>query len=252
MENQQRGVAAVGTRRGVFLRDKFMDFKFILDLLFPIECIGCGKDDVWLCGECLGGIKLLAEQYCPVCKTRLTNGSVCEKCLSQSFLDGAIVSVFYDNELIDKAIHYLKYKGIKGLAKPLGMLLAKALNRADFWQTDWILVSVPLHKKRERFRGFNQAELITDEVAKILKLEVYENNLYRSKHTHSQMKLKREERLNNVVGAFGVKDSEFFRGKKVILIDDVMTSGATLQECAKELKSAGAALVWAAVVARGK
>lgn len=232
-----------------------MDFRFcrfFLDLLFPIECIGCGKDDVWLCGECLGGIKLLTEWHCPVCKIKLTNGNVCEKCLSQSFLDGAIVAVFYDDKLIDKAIHYLKYKGIKNLAKPLGGLLARALNRAGFWENDWILVSVPLHKRRERFRGFNQAELVAEEVAKILKLEFCGNNLYRKKQTHSQMKLKREERLRNVVGAFKIKNPAFFAGKKIILIDDVMTTGATLQECGKELKLAGAVKVWAAAVARGR
>ncbi|MFH1187810.1 MAG: ComF family protein [bacterium] len=229
-----------------------MNFRFFLDLLFPIECIGCGKDGEWLCGECLDNIKLLKEWHCPVCKAKLTNGYVCEKCSSQSFLDGAVIAVFYDDKLIDKAIHYLKYKGIKNLAKPLGKLLATVLNKVSFWQNDWIVIPVPLHKRRERFRGFNQSRLIAGEVAKILKFEVCENNLCRDKHTHSQMKLKREERLQNVVGAFGIKNPAFFAGKKIILIDDVMTTGVTLQECARELKRAGAVKVWAAALARGK
>ncbi|MFH1564244.1 MAG: ComF family protein [bacterium] len=229
-----------------------MNFRFFLDLLFPIECISCGKDNFWLCGECLDNIKLLKEWHCPVCKAKLTNGYVCKKCSSQSFLDGAVIAVFYDDKLIDKAIHYLKYKGIKDLAKPLGKLLARALNNVSFWQNDWILVPVPLHKRRERFRGFNQAGLIADEVAKILNLEVEINNLCRFKHTRSQMKLKRDERLKNVVGAFGIKNPAFFAGKKIILIDDVMTTGATLQECARTLKSAGAVKIWAAAGARGK
>lgn len=251
-----------------------MQLKLLLDLLFPIECVGCGKDGEWLCQQCLDRIKLLAEWHCPVCKTRLTNGRVCEKCSPQSFLDGAIVAVFYDDELINKAVHYLKYKGIKNLAKPLGRLLAITLNRISFWDNNWILVPVPLHKRRERFRGFNQAELIASEVAKCLNLEVgllrskkasdtilvagclidshsLKPNLYRIKNTHSQIKLKREDRLRNMVGAFGIKNPAFFTGKKIILIDDVMTTGATLQECAKELKLAGAASVWAAVIARG-
>lgn len=229
-----------------------MKFQLLLDLLFPIECVGCGKDGEWLCQQCLDRIKLLTELHCPVCKTKLTNGNVCEKCSPQSFLDGVIIAVFYDNELIDKAIHYLKYKGIKDLAKPLGKLLATALNRGSFWDNDWILAPVPLHKRRERFRGFNQAGLIADEVAQISKLEVNNNNLYRNRNTHSQIKLKREDRLQNIIGAFRIKNPAFFAKKQIILIDDVMTTGATLQECAKELKSVGAESVWAAVIARGR
>jgi ComF family protein len=232
-------------------KNDFMNFRFFLDLLFPIECIGCGEEGRWLCKDCLNKIKLLSEQYCPICKTRLTNGRVCELCSSESFLDGAVIAVSYDNELIDKAIHYLKYRGIKDLARSLGKLLIQILGKVDFWDVDWVLVPVPLHNRRQRFRGFNQAELMAREVLSVLNLGI-SDNLYRSKHTHSQMKLKREERLKNIVDAFKIKMPEDLAGKKIILIDDVMTTGATLEECAKALKGAGVVEVWAVAVARGR
>jgi len=235
------------------MKNLFEIFKPLIDLLFPIECLGCGKEGVWLCQNCLGKIKLLKNWHCPVCKINLTEGEVCSKCQPHSYLDGAIIAVSYEDDLIDKAIHCLKYKGIKGLFYPLSGILTKVLRKKRFWDNDWILVPVPLHKRRERWRGFNQTELIAKEIGLRLNLEVNNNNLYRTRYTYPQVKLTRQQRLKNIVNAFQVKNNFSSDGcKKVILLDDVMTTGATLQECAKVLKESGASKVWAVVLARGR
>jgi ComF family protein len=226
--------------------------KLFIDLLFPIECIDCSQEGNWLCESCFKKIKLLKKWPCPVCKIGLTKGKVCVDCRLKSFLNGTVISASYENETLDKAIHYLKYKGIKDLAKPLSRLIVQAMRQNDFCHDDWMVMPVPLNKRRQRWRGFNQAELIGREAAVALNLEINNDNLCRIRYTMPQTKLKRQQRLKNLINAFKLKNPAVLRGKRVILIDDVMTTGATLQECARVLKDAGAIEVWAVVLARGK
>lgn len=179
----------------------------------------------------------------------MTGGQICLRCKPNSFLDGVVVATQYEDKIIDKAIHFFKYKGIYSLAQPLSFLLVRVLKQVNFWEQDWIIIPVPLHRRRERHRGFNQARLLADYLANSLDLKVVADLLIRKKFTYPQMKLDRADRQKNIKNAFGVNFPII--GKKVILVDDVMTSGSTLEECAKILKQNGAKEVWGAVVARG-
>jgi ComF family protein len=151
-------------------------------------------------------------------------------------------------------VHLLKYESVRPVARPLGGMLAQAIAEllAGCADAKPLLIPVPLHKSRRRSRGFNQSELIARAAAKRLpqRLEVACGALVRQRDTVSQVGLTREERIANVRDAFRVADAARVRGRDVVLVDDVMTTGTTLSECARVLKKAGAKRVWAATVAR--
>jgi ComF family protein len=149
-------------------------------------------------------------------------------------------------------IHLLKYDNVLPAAPVLGELLAQAISQLDLSaDTPPLLVSVPLHASKRRERGFNQAELITRDAVRYLpnRVEVA-SVLKRQRATHSQVGLTREERIANLRDAFRVIDPMRVKGRTVIVLDDVMTTGSTVSECARVLKKAGAGRVWAATVAR--
>jgi ComF family protein len=151
-------------------------------------------------------------------------------------------------------IHLLKYERVIPVARPLGGMLAQAIAEllADCRGSMPLLIPVPLHKSRRRSRGFNQSELIARSAARRLpqRLELVCGALVRQRDTVSQVGLSREERIANVRGAFRVADAARVKSREIMLVDDVMTTGTTLSECARVLKHAGAERVWAATVAR--
>ena len=151
-------------------------------------------------------------------------------------------------------IHLLKYESVTSAARPLGRMLAEAIAelRPACGDSMPLLVPVPLHRGRRQTRGFNQTELIAQAAAKHFdeELEVAAGVLVRHRETISQVGLSREERIENMHDAFRVRESAKVNGRSVIVVDDVMTTGTTLSECARMLKQAGAERVWAATVAR--
>jgi ComF family protein len=149
-------------------------------------------------------------------------------------------------------IHLLKYESVLPAANVLGQMLARAVKELISGREALhpILVPVPLHRTRHRWRGFNQAELIARHTAKLLALEVSTAVLVRRRDTVSQVGLNREERIANMSDAFRVPHKDVVKDRTIILVDDVMTTGATLSECARVLKKAGAKQVLAATVAR--
>ena len=151
-------------------------------------------------------------------------------------------------------VHLLKYENVISAQAPLGRMLAEAVSELSpaFGSSRLLLLPVPLHKNRRSSRGFNQAELIVRAARKHLppELELATTVLIRQRETISQVGLSREERIENMRGAFRVSDAARVRGRRVIVVDDVMTTGTTLSECARVLKQAGADKVWAATVAR--
>jgi len=151
-------------------------------------------------------------------------------------------------------IHLLKYERITPVAAPLGRMLAHAITELIGSDADVApaVIPVPLHESRRRSRGFNQSELIAHAAVRCLphKLEVLNGALLRQRDTVSQVGLSREERIENVRDAFGVAQPSRVKGRDIMLVDDVMTTGTTLSECARVLKQAGAKRVWAATVAR--
>jgi len=226
--------------------DQFKDI--ILDLLFPPQCIGCGSKGSFLCSSCERSLLRLNPPFCEKCGKPLIRGSLCPTCFKQPLaaIDG-IRSPFLFRDLVREAIHYFKYRNYKVLARPLGQLLADYL-ASNPLPVD-VLVPVPLHPKRLRQRGYNQSSLLAMEIGRILSLPVVKDSLVRAQNTPSQINLRAEERRKNVQGAFKCRD-ERLRGRKVILIDDVCTTGATLDACAKALKDIGATSVWGLTLAR--
>jgi ComF family protein len=232
---------------------------FILDTLFPIACLGCQKEGIWLCCDCMAQIKILDFQLCPVCEKNITeNGNLCPACkISRKFyLDSMVAAVSYENTISKKLIYNLKYRFISDSSHPLSELMVKALMRNDLPIPDFI-VPVPLHPRRLRWRGFNQSRLLAENISKnlapLLEIEVIDV-LRRNKNNKAQMKIKSySERLQNIQNIFSF-DSQFsqniVKNKKILLIDDIATTGATLQECAKILKQNGVKKVYGAVIAR--
>lgn len=147
-----------------------------------------------------------------------------------------------------QSIHQLKYRNLRALAQPLAKLLH------DYLVTNpvpgEILVPVPLHQKRLKERGYNQSRLLAQELGRLIKLPVVDDCLIRQRHAFPQTRASTvDERRSNVGGAFTCRDHRL-RGKQVLLIDDVSTSGATLDACAVALKAGGATMVWGLVLAR--
>ncbi|MCX6763699.1 MAG: ComF family protein [Candidatus Moranbacteria bacterium] len=227
----------------------------ILDTLFPIFCLACRKDNFWLCEECLKKIKVLDLQVCPVCERYITEkGESCPKCKPLSPLKSLIVAAKYQEDNISKLVHLYKYNFIQDLREPLGKLLVQAILKSQIDIPDFI-IPVPLHRRRLRWRGFNQAELLADYVSANLTpglvIPVLKNILIRKKYTSPQMKVKNYwERQKNIQAAFAIQDNTEIKNRRVLLIDDIATTGSTLFECAKVLKESGAKKIYAAVIAR--
>ena len=219
-----------------------------VDSFFPRRCVGCGKGGGFLCPECLGKLPRLFPPLCPHCGRPQASGIVCPSCRQrQTEIDG-IRSPFRFDEVIRKAIHELKYRNLKAISPCLAELLADYLRSNPL--PGEALVGVPLHPRRLRERGYNQSSLLARELGRRIDLPVIEDCLIRVKQAQPQVRaVDVEERRRNVADAFVCRD-EKVSGKQIILIDDVCTSGATLESCAAALKNKGAASVWGLTLAR--
>lgn len=217
------------------------------DLLFPHYCVGCDKQNVLVCQDCLGGVSF-AEQICFICKSISQKGFVHDECarrLNIPYYPTQILSACsYQSQLAQDLIHGLKYDGLLDGAKPCAEILAQFLRSQRILFSDkWVLTYVPLDQRKMNTRGFNQSELIARELSKIIRVPV-EKLLIKSQSTKPQMKLSRQERLKNVKDAFETTKSPLPH-KKIILLDDVVTTGSTLLECSKALSKAGAEeIIW--------
>ncbi len=219
-----------------------------LNLLFPQWCIGCGKEGGLICSSCHSSLSRIMPPICPRCGRPQPSGILCSSCVSwQAAIDG-IRSPFRFDGVVRQAIHQLKYGNLRALAAPLAQLLNNYLITSPI--PGEVLVPVPLHRKRLRERGYNQSSLLTRELGKLTNLPVMDGCLIRQRHAPPQARTSTvDERQRNVAAAFTGGDHRL-RDKQVLLIDDVSTSGATLDACAAALKAAGATSVWGLVLAR--
>lgn len=215
---------------------------------FPQRCVGCGKSGVFLCPSCKERLPRLLPPICPKCGRPQISGILCPSCSQrQSEIDG-IRSPFRFDEVIRQAIHQLKYHNLRAISPCLAELLAGYLESNPM--PGEALVPVPLHPRRLRERGYNQSSLLARGLGKFMSFPVIENCLIRVKEARPQVKTESlEERRNNVIDAFVCQDNNI-SGKEIILIDDVCTSGATLESCAMALKRKGAISVWGLTLAR--
>ena len=221
---------------------------WFLDLVFPKFCVGCKKEGSWLCKSCSQDIVSVVSQVCPQCGRLNLQGKYCSRCQKGKFLKGIIAALYYKEGPTKEIIHNIKYNSVTELAPILGKAMAKAL-KINLAKKDILITFAPLHPRRLAQRGFNQAELLAEVIAKESKLKLA-NLLLKKKNTKQQVELKGGKRRKNLAGVFTFKKCNI-RGKTIIIVDDVTTTGATLNECAKVFKEKGAKVIWGLVVARG-
>ncbi|MFZ5982672.1 MAG: ComF family protein [Patescibacteria group bacterium] len=228
---------------------------FLWDTLFPKRCLACRKESSFLCSECLLKISMRLEQVCPYCEKITTpQGQICPSCRERKLchLDSLSVVSSYKNPL-DKLVHSFKYNFLEELTEVLGKLIIDFVRNSNLEIPD-LITPVPLHSFRLRWRGFNQSFLLAkklgDELTPGFPLPAYEI-LQRTRWSSPQMKLSGyRERQSNARGIFCLTNPSAVQGLKILLIDDISTTGATLFECAKVLKEGGARKVSALVLAR--
>ncbi|MBU4285114.1 ComF family protein [Patescibacteria group bacterium] len=211
--------------------------KKFLDLFFPKKCLGCGKSDTYLCTDCFKQIQIILIVERP----------------KDAYLDRIISVTNYANSLIRELIKSFKYYYVQELSEPLSQLLIRVLENFDtsFKVFNFIIIPIPLHEHRLRYRGFNQAELLAKQIANHFNLPIETNILKRIVPTGPQANIKDiNKRKNNIKDVFNIIPNSV-EGKNILLIDDVCTTGATLIEAARVLKLNGAREIWALVVAKG-
>ena len=258
---------------------------FVADILFPIKCLGCGSEledlkpkERWVCGNCLGKIPIRRFQTCPVCEEYSEGGRVHARCKNKTSLDGMWVASEYGNKVVNESIKKLKFSFVKDISFPLSKIVERSVFEVEefgefhdillanySWAEDedkfiekeknkrieTVLVPVPLHRKRYNWRGFNQAELISDYVADMFSLKFDYGAIIRNKQTKPQTKVESyAKRKINLKDAFTCHNRSNIEGRNVVVVDDVSTTLATMNECAKVVRKAGAKSVWGLVVAR--
>lgn len=257
---------------------------YVLDLLYPVSCLGCGqnREDLpaekrWICPDCMEKITVREEQACPGCEKVAGGGATHHHCRTKISLDGLWVATSYEG-VVEQAVHQLKFHFVRDASFPLAELMIQSVEAAkdfgDFQdllllssakedeegiyedenrnhRSGTVLMPVPLSRRRYAARGFNQSALLAQRLARHYGLAFREDLLVRKRHTRQQSWIaNQKERRRNVEGAFLVPASIKVQGANIILVDDVCTTGATLDECAKELKRSGARKVWGFVAAR--
>ena len=217
-----------------------------INLLFPPRCGGCGKPGTLWCASCQAEIEPIAPPWCDQCGEPFASG-LCSKCCAQPLLIERIRSAAIFAGSLRQGIHRFKYERLSSLQDPFGALLAEAWCAHTF-TADW-LVPVPLHPARERERGYNQSELLARGLSRQIGVPVLGRALRRTRQTAVQMQLNAHERKQNVAGAFDCVEPRV-RAARIVIIDDVCTTGATLDACAVALLKAGAASVMGLTLAR--
>ncbi len=229
----------------------------LLDLLLPPACPLCGKDSPGLgpadfCCYCLADFQPLDSPRCPRCAfpyaTEGGSDHLCENCIRQAPPFAWVEAVGHYQNSLRQAVHRLKHQGAIYLDRPLGMLMAKSLaDHLVHFDPD-LIIPVPLHRLRLRKRSYNQSLLLARALSKILDVPVATDLLMRHRDTASQQGLDADSRRRNLRSAFRLQRP--LHGEKVLLIDDVLTTGATACECSRVLLSGSAAEVAVAVIAR--
>ena len=220
-----------------------------LDLLYPPKCVGCDREGRLLCAPCLEGLPHLVPPFCLRCSQPIAHGDVCRRCVDSPLAIDGIAAPFRMEGAAREAVHRLKYNNLRAAAPVMGELLADFLTVRQIHGD--VLIPVPLHRRRERQRGYNQAALLAREAGERLEVPVTSEALSRSKNTPSQTgRSQADERRANVQDAFFCPDPSLVKGLRVLLVDDVCTTGATLEACSVALKEAETASVTGVAFAR--
>jgi competence protein ComFC len=233
----------------------------ILGFVFPQNCISCGgrieEEEHFLCAPCKGDIGLIQQPYCFQCGVPADlsyayphEEFVCGDCRKSPFeFDQARSLGFYDT-VLRTTIHQFKYRKQMGVLSEINLLLKNYFQENPGFGRGFTVSPIPLHYNKMKERGFDQAFLIARQVARILKLPLEGGLLRRVKATLPQATMTRVERARNIKGAFEINRPELIAGKNILLIDDVFTTGATVNEAAKVLKKKGAGKIFVLTLGR--
>lgn len=211
--------------------------KNVLEIVYQQSCGGCGSKGKVICIDCQDSFKEVDEAFtCPVCGRWIGKRLICGECITnkRGFTEG-YYGFYFENRLRD-AVHAFKFNGRKDVGVYLMSLLDKKIKPLS--EKIDCIVPVPVTEKRLRVRGFNQSFIISEEIAHITKSVVYDSVLYKIKETKDQYSLSKEERERNIKGAFSLKNENIIRGKKILLVDDLFTTGNTAKEAARVLLKA--------------
>jgi len=222
-----------------------------LDLMLPHRCPFC--DSICrepLCPDCTDAVRFISPPFCIACGVPFKSDSIknhtCGECMKKKRLFSWARGVLIYNDASAKAIHRFKYNKDTTFSKALGSIISRYHDLEGFD----VLIPVPLHIDRLRERGFNQSLLLAAWVSRSVERPLWPDALQRIRWTESQITLDRAQRRSNVRGAFRVRRPRQVAGRRVILVDDVYTTGATANECARVLRGAGAEEVYVITLAR--
>ncbi len=219
-----------------------------IDALFPPRCAGCGAGGSFFCQRCVASLVPIAPPWCPKCGEPSSSDALCTRCRQHPLEIDAIRSCYRYEGRLREAVLALKYQNLRAAAPDLAQLMTSSL-RSLALDVEAI-VPVPLHPRRLRERGYNQSSLLARELGKATGLPVLERGLVKGRHTAPQARAADlAARRANVRDAFEASP-EVVSGRRVLLIDDVCTSGSTLDAAARALKSAGASAVYGLTLAR--
>ena len=233
-------------------------FRSVGTLCFPPYCVHCAADTppgVYVCERCAEDVHRIEAPFCQRCSWpfdgAITEEFVCGDCQQQKVHYDCAVAAYRSRSVVRDLIHGFKYDGRLYLRVQLGRWLAETLRDRRMTEKKYdAFVPVPLHHVRYREREFNQAE----ELSRLLTKETgipTRDVLQRIRYTTTQTRLTREERMENLRGAFRVRQTEGVKGCDLVLVDDVFTTGSTVEECSRVLRRAGAASVRVITIARG-
>ncbi len=219
-----------------------------LDLLFPPRCAGCGRVGSSLCEKCVGKFAPLGEAVCAICSTPLAEPGLCSRCVEQRPAFARVWSAFRYEGSLRRAILALKFRHRRALAPLLAEQMTRVLERPTF--PDAVLCAVPMHPDRRAQRGYNHAGLLAEELGERWRLPLLgDDALWRARQTPQQLTYDYDDRMRNVADAFAA-DLAAVDERNIVLVDDVCTTGATLNACAQALLDAGAATVYGITLAR--
>ena len=225
----------------------------LLDLVYPRKCLVCETlNPHYICPSCLSEIERISRPYCIRCGHPMPRAR-CWNCWGRvrSFTTARAAGAY--SGILRRAIHDFKYGGCRVLADPLAQLLHRYLTTsADFpWRRADCIIPVPIHPARQRIRGYNQSELLAERLSGTTGLPLLRDAVVRKHPTRPQVELSGDERRTNVKAAFQASKPAELKGRIVILLDDVATTGSTIQECSLALLAAGAFKVYVVCLAFG-
>ncbi|MBI2990480.1 MAG: ComF family protein [Candidatus Magasanikbacteria bacterium] len=217
---------------------------YVKEVLFPLFCLGCGKEGLALCDTCYLKIDKHLVLCCPVCHEPNLRGAPCFFCVADSCLDQQIACAPYDSKgLLAQVLHQFKYAYVYEFNSVLGRIIDETkIICSDFLFPIDYCVPIPLHKRRYAERGYNQSYIIAQSFNRHLPFQLRSDFLLRFLKTKQQAILSKEERKRNVADAFRVTKPVETKGKSILLVDDVYTTGSTMQAAARALKEQGGAL----------